>query len=183
MSRVWLLALSLLLLPSCSNDPTYAFVESFEEVCDGVPCGWQLQAGSTGSATYNETLPGEHGLLLSGGPMAILRDLPGVELASNSYTTDAIVVDVAARCPDFDALTFEVTVELLASGELEVLTGTVSPSGSWDGTLDVVGLTSASGGFGELFGDVVSIRILKTTTGTCELDYVALRMQSFLFEG
>lgn len=174
------LAAASALLSGCPQSADYALVDGFEEACEGdVPCFWSMQAGSTGTVTWQETLPGEHGLLLVGGPMAILRDVPGVELAGG-VDSSQITADIAARCDDGSELSIEVTVEALASGAPSLLVGSVSPPSDWDGTLDAVFLTADSG-FSTFFNDVIAIRIVKDGTGTCEIDYFALRIQDFGF--
>lgn len=159
--------------PGCRPADDYVFVEGFDEVCDGVPCGWSVQSSSGGTARWNETLPGEHGLLLEGTPMAVIREVTGAEPAT-AVSTASLVMEMAARCDGDVSLTFEMTVASLASGELQVLTAEVSPPSTWDGTLDARTL-SGSGGFGVLFRDVVSIRVVKVGEGTCELDYIGVR--------
>lgn len=158
----------------CRNDTVYVFADGFEEVCDGAPCGWTVQAGTTGTAVYNETLPGEHGVLIDGSPMAILRDMSGDELtvAVNSAT---VVAEMAARCEGSVTLTFEIGVESLASGEIQTFSADFNPPSTWDGTLDARTLTSTGSGFGILFRNIVALRIVKSGEGACEIDYVALR--------
>lgn len=160
----------------CRPAEDYVFVEGFDEVCDGVPCGWSVQAGTGGSARWNQTLPGEYGLLLEGSPMAVIREVNDAE-PETAVSTASLVMEMAARCDGDVTLTFEMTVSSLASGELQVLTAEVNPPSTWDGTLDARPLSSP-GGFGVLFRDVVSVRVVKVGEGTCELDYLGVRVSN-----
>jgi hypothetical protein len=169
--------LAALALPAlgCSSGADYVLVDGFEELCEGeVPCLWTVQPGSTGSASTIETLPGDHALRLEGGPMALLRDTPGVE---REFSTDStlLVADLSVRCDGSEELLVEATVESVLSGETLTLTGSVFPSSYWDGAVDVASLYSASG-TSTFFNDVLSVRIVKTGGGDCELAYFALRL-------
>ncbi len=174
--RRWLITagLAALALAGCGPDPSYIFVESFEEACDGAPCLWTVQSTTPGAARWNETLPGEHGVLLEGSPMAIIRDMSGVEIADPPISS-IYNVEIAARCDGPATLTIEMSVEVLASGSIETFTASVSPPADWDGSLDSRELISESGGFGVLFRDIVALRVVKEGEGACELDYLAIR--------
>lgn len=174
------LGLLALALSGCGPDPNYLFVEGFEEACDGAPCRWTVQASTPGAARWNETLPGEHGVLLEGNPMAILRDMEGVEIETPP-TSSIYNVEVAARCDGTATLTIEMSVEVLASGSIETFSASVSPPSDWDGSLDSRELIAESGGFGVLFRDIVALRVVKVGDGACELDYLAIRADSSFF--
>lgn len=169
-----------LALAGCGADPSYIFVEGFEDACDGAPCLWTVQSSTPGAARWNETTPGEHGVLLEGNPMAIIRDMSGVELV-DPPTSSIYTVEIAARCDGSATLMIEMSVEVLASGSIETFTASVSPPSDWDGTLDSRELISETGGFGILFRDIVGIRVVKTGDGACELDYLAIRADTSFF--
>jgi hypothetical protein len=165
-------------LPGCGSPVRYVFVDGLETPCDGAPCGWTVQSPTPGAARWNETLPGEHGVLLTGNPMAIVRDMTGVELEEASAS--GLTVELASRCDGEAELEVEIGVESLASGEIERLSATFpNPPSTWDGTLDARALTAASGGT-SFFRDIVSLRIVKTGAGTCEVDYIGIHTQSFI---
>jgi len=176
-SNVLALALLVLVLAGCGADPNYIFVEGFEEACDGAPCRWTVQSSTPGAARWNETTPGEHGVLLEGNPLAIIRDMSGVEI-ENPPSSSIYNVEIAARCDGTATLTIEMSVEALASGSIETFTASVSPPSDWDGTLDSRELISSAGGFGVLFRDIVGLRVVKVGDGACELDYLAVRADS-----
>jgi hypothetical protein len=164
-------------LAGCGTDESYVFVEGFEVACDGAPCFWTVQSGTPGAARWNETLPGEHGVLMEGDPMAIVRDMSGVEL-DDPVNATVFAVELAARCDGVIDLTVEMSVESLASGDLETFTATFNPGSTWDGTLDSRTLTSSSGAFGIFFRDIVALRLVKLGAGTCEVDYLSVRTES-----
>lgn len=171
-----LCATALALVPGCGSDVRYVFVEGFEAPCDGAPCGWTVQSPTPGAARWNETLPGEHGVLMTGNPMAIARDVEGVELDEASGST--LTAELAARCDGDVELVVELGVESLASGAIELMVASFSPPSTWDGSLDARTLTAASGGT-SFFRDIVSIRIIKTGDGACEVDYLGIHTDSF----
>jgi hypothetical protein len=171
------LAAFALLVAGCPRRADYALVDGFEDLCEGgVPCLWSVQPGSTGRATTIETLPGDHALLLEGGPMAILREAPGVERAVSTDSTQ-LVADLSLRCNVSEELIVEATVESVLSGEPLTLTGSVFASGVWYGTVDGVTLYSDTGS-STFFTDVLSVRIVKSGGGNCELAYFALRLSN-----
>lgn len=53
---------------ACQPDafPDRLFLDDFETLCDGVPCGWEQTGGDAGRARWVETIhPGEHALELT----------------------------------------------------------------------------------------------------------------------
>ncbi len=52
--------------------PTRLFEEGFEELCDGMPCGWAQTGGDDGAVRFVETIfAGEHGVRLTGDGAAV----------------------------------------------------------------------------------------------------------------
>jgi hypothetical protein len=172
-----ILAATALLVAGCARQADYALVDGFEEICEGgVPCLWAIQPGSSGRAVTTETLPGDHALRLEGGPMAIVRETPGIERAV-STDSSLLVADLTVRCSGSEELIVEATVESSVSGEPLTLTGSVYPAswGGWNGTVDGVSLYSETGA-STFFTDVLSVRIVKPGESECELAYFALRV-------
>lgn len=145
-------------------------------LCDGAPCGWERLAGPAEGATWAESLPGEHGLVLSG-PGVVVGIEPALLLGlSTSDTT--LVVDVIARCDIGSSLTMEV-------GATEDFTGTVV---AYTPTVNVLTLWTnrrpnavTLGGTGQALRSIDSIRFTKSGSGQCEIDFVGLIDQTFRF--
>lgn len=155
--------------------------ESFEEVCDGLPCGWSRLEGPAEAARYVSTWhPGEHGLALEGevsvaGPPGETRDA--------SLQFGSLQVRMAARCDPGAVLTLSVAAQTVDGAIADTLRGRVSPDGDWHELTTVTvtaGTALADGGLtGGPFGgsvtiDILGITLRKSGPGVCTIDHLEL---------
>ncbi|MDQ3037522.1 MAG: hypothetical protein M3Y87_34325 [Myxococcota bacterium] len=156
-----------------SSDPRAMYVEDFETVCDGAPCGWVQSSGEDGRALYVETLPGDHGLELIGDGTSV-RSEAAEPLASFVFTS-AIGARLVARCDALSTLELRTTVELEDESTL-TLGREIVPEETWstlldDQTLNPVDATPSPWRVRRVLG----VSILKHGTGNCELDFLSIR--------
>jgi hypothetical protein len=151
--------------------------EDFEVVCDGAPCGWTQVAGPTGAATWIETGPSEHGLLMTGLGVGVAISPAGLE-QTGSDAVSSLKAHVVARCDRGAQLSLIVTVRnAVTSAQLDV-SGTATFPSEWDGTRTTFTLfaNDATNSTAQ-FDDVVTVVLHKEGPGSCEVDYVSLSGQ------
>lgn len=166
-----------LLAPACSGtpDPDLVYIEDFESLCDGTPCGWVQSGGPDDAARYAETVPGDHGLELLGDDVFVRGPVP--DALSRARFADRIAVRMSARCDFGSSLEVRVTIEEPAP-VMRVMTfgKEVVPEDAWtnplpDATLDPL---EASPGPWQI-QRVLGVSVLKRGAGSCEIDYLAIR--------
>lgn len=162
----WCLLVPLLGLIACYEAPlARVYVEDFEVLCEGTPCGWARTGGTPEQVQWVSTLhPGEHALRLEGdvsvrGPAASPEDLP-------AYSSN-LTASMAMRCDDGG--TIEVSVLMDDGAGIVVGTGSVSAGDEW--RVSVVSLTSD---FDSLSGMVTGVVIEKSGPGTCEIGDIVI---------
>ncbi len=155
----------------------YLWSEDFEgPLCEGAPCGWERLAGPIEGATWAESLPGEHGLLLSGDGVVV-----GIEpaiLLGLSTSDNSLIVDVIARCDVGSSLSMEIGAIENFTGNLSAFQPEVNVLTTWtEARPNAVVL----GGTGQALREIDSIRFTKSGAGTCEIDFVGFIDQTFRF--
>lgn len=149
------------------------YVEEFEELCEGTPCGWSQSGGPDESARYVETLPGDHGLELIGDGVTV-RGGPGEALASPRFAS-TIAARAIARCDLGSSIEVRVSVEL-ADGRPLTFGTEIVPDDSWERLLPDQGMNPLEPiPLPWRIARVLGVAILKRGTGTCEIDYLLFR--------
>lgn len=165
----WLAVALMLAFVACESDaPPRFYRESFEMLCEGVPCGWSRTSGNADQATWIETIhPGEHGLRLIGdvsvrGP-AVMGEEP--------IALGAAFVRVTARCDTGSMLRVDV---VLADTVGSQITGSAlfTPPEDWSSPFDAA--LSADVPLSGTATRVIAIGIAKTGTGACEISEIAI---------
>ncbi len=163
------------------DDGNYVFRDEFEgPLCDGAPCGWVRVAGAADSASWGESLPGEHGLHLRGSGV-VVRIEPEDAMLELGTQDSLLVLDLIARCDVGSTLSVEV-------GALESFTGEIR---SYEPTLSVGtniltewgqprpnAVQLGSSGF--VLDEIDSITIAKSGDGLCEIDSIGIFIQTFV---
>ena len=155
--------------------------ESFEEECEGLPCGWAQVLGNPEGAEWISTVhPGEHGLALDEG--VTVRRSYEAELRNVQISSGGLQGVVSARCDPGGALDFEVFVRD-AAGSPDAYGGRVGPPTEW-GTPVSLSLTSdfalLDGGTGlgtPMIDLAVSSILIRASGAPCEIDH--LRVDGF----
>lgn len=95
--------------PPCDTGRPDLFYDGLQSACEGLPCGWTVEAGDVASVyTYHEA---ERGLRLAQGAVAS-RPLPAVALPEAD--PDGPVLTLLAACAPEAELVVEVELELSA---------------------------------------------------------------------
>lgn len=166
------LSIGALALAGCPrfDDGDYFFLDDLEgPLCGGVPCGWTRVAGPEDGARWAESLPGEHGLHLSGNGV-VVRVSPAVDLPF-SVSDSQLALDLIARCDPGSTLVIEVGATEDFSGTLVGLEPTLNILSSWNEPRPnpvQLGATGAS------LGSIDSITIAKSGDGQCEVDWIGI---------
>lgn len=168
-------ALALATIASCASPPgTPLYRATFEDVCDGTPCGWLQVAGPAGAAIFVETLPGEHGVRLIGDGVAISGPVAGDEVTSGSISPGGLQAHIVARCDAGAVLSIIVSMQDV-SGEAIDMVSSLRPAATWDGQRPVLPLTALEPPVTPLaFSDILGVIIRKEGAGACEVDYFSL---------
>lgn len=161
-------------------DSVSLFRDDFESVCGGAPCGWSQVAGPAGAARYVESVPGEHGIELSGEGVAVSRLVPGDDL-EGADPVDSLEAHVVARCDARSTVTVIVTLQGISTSAPIDVTGTATFPPRWDGSRITFPLLTTSVTPSSQFIDIVSVVLHKEGPGTCEVDYVSLASESVPF--
>lgn len=164
------------------RDQAAIYVEDFETVCDGAPCGWFQSSGPEERALYVETLPGDHGIELVGDGVSV-RSEAGEPLELRVFTS-ALGARLVARCDALSTLELRTTVEL-TEGTTLTLGREIVPEDTWstllpDQTLNPVDVVPTPWSVRRVLG----VSILKHGTGSCEIDFLSIRVLdgSFVIE-
>lgn len=171
-------AIAALALAGCPrlDDGNYVYLDDLEgPLCGGVPCGWTRVAGPEEGARWAESLPGEHGLHLSGNGV-VVRTNPGIELPFSMSDAD-LGLDLIARCDRGSSL----VVEVGATQDFPVATVGLEPvlaiPTTWSdprpSTLPPLG------SMGLTLRAIDSITIAKTGDGQCEVDWIGIVSRTF----
>ncbi len=168
-------SLALALVASCARPAgTPLYRETFEEVCDGAPCGWEQVAGPAGGAMFVETIPGEHGVRLIGDGVAISGPVSGDEVIGGSIPASQLQAHIIARCDDGAILSIIVSMQDVAGTPIDMVTS-LRPATTWDGDRPVLPLTARDPPITpSSFSDILGIIIRKEGPGACEVDYLSL---------
>lgn len=166
MNKRWLAVSILLAIVACgpADAPQRFYDEDFEELCDGVPCGWERTSGAADQATWIETIhPGEHGLRLEG---EVSVRGPGTEVGE---TIDSSVLFVRAyvRCDLDSELRLDVVIADDFGGTYDA-SALLSPAETWEAPYEA----ALEGDAPTLPGNavhVVAVGLAKTGPGTCEI--------------
>lgn len=161
----WVGVALLLAIVACEREglaPRF-YRADFEQVCDGVPCGWERTSGDPSQATWIETIhPGERGLRLEG--EVNLRG-PGAS-ADQVWAPDLLSALLTARCDLGSQLHVDV-VMADETGASFSATATFNPAAEWrnpiETSLTIVSEPRANA------ARVIAVGISKTGLGVCEI--------------
>jgi hypothetical protein len=155
----------LLGLLACDPDdfPPRIYLEDFETLCDGVPCGWERSAGEPGQARWVETVhPGEHALRLEG--EVSVRGPAAAEDARTTSSTE-LSARLAMRCEPGNTVRLDVLlVDELGTTHQASGNGTAEPE--WEAATDVR-LTTEATAWSR--ARVTGVVLTKTGDGVCEI--------------
>jgi len=177
--------LAMLLALACrdpvGDPPVHLYLESFEEVCDDVPCGWAQLEGPAGTVRFVSTVhPGEHGLRLDAG---VAARGPASTARSARAMFGTLQAALSARCDPGATLVLEAAVRATARDVVDTFRGRASPPEVWSDVITTTTLTGdlagVDGGIGDAFGGPVDIRIDGLTlrvegSGRCEVDHLVI---------
>lgn len=174
----WTSIAALLGVLACEPEeaPRRMYVEDFETVCDGAPCGWSRTMGSADQATWVETIhPGEHGLRLTG-DVTVRGPEAGED--ARRLRGDSVTLHVANRCDVGNTLDAVVVLEddsgTLHDGVARILT---SPDWTNRGVRTVFDSGTIVG------GRVVSVILEKGGPGSCEVGDITVDITPICTEG
>jgi len=166
------LALGLFALTGCPRfqPGDYVFLDELEgPLCAGVPCGWTRVAGPEEGARWGQSLPGEHGLHLSGDGV-VVRIEPASELPF-SMTDTQLALDLIARCDLGATLTVEIGATDTSGASLGLEPMPLNILTTWTERRPNA-LTL--GGTGASLRSIDSITVAKSGTGVCEIDWIGI---------
>lgn len=182
------IAAILLALACDENEPPpirALYSETFDETCDGAPCGWERVEGEPDqAAVVSGAFEGDRAIALRGTGVTVRgpgRDTPvDAQLQFGSLQTR-----LRARCDAGGELRIAMVVsdETSTTGVVDVLEGTVTPAGDWAnatiGTLTASTALADGGVSGGPFGGTRRIRILavtlaKTGAGECAITEIQI---------
>ncbi|MFO0685491.1 MAG: hypothetical protein U0234_25755 [Sandaracinus sp.] len=167
------LALPIAIAGCRGADSVSLFRDDFESVCDGSPCGWLQVAGPSGAARYVESVPGDHGIELTGEGVAVSRLAEGDQLEGADPIT-SLEAHLVARCDARSSITVIVSVQGVTSSTPIDVTGTATFPPRWDGSRIRFPLLTTGATSSTQFNDVLAVVLHKEGPGTCEVDYVSL---------
>lgn len=175
MNRIAAVLLAVAIAPaigcrSPAGDPSRIWGEDFETACDGTPCGWEQIDGPEGAVRWVETIPGDHGLELTGD--VTVASAPAMAMGNSG---SFLSMRATARCDSGSRL--EVRVSIVDTSESRVsLDGTLRPPATWETATDPAllspDLTLTTGSVDRIGG----VAVRKTGPGKCEIDRLALRI-------
>jgi hypothetical protein len=185
------LVLAILIALACdppAPPPAPFYEQTFSEVCEGVPCGWEQISGTPGDVVFERTIHSSVGGITLRGNGTSVRG-PAGERGPVTFRTGTLEALVAARCDVGNSLLFEVVVEASnqdggTSDTVDVLEGRVTPAPDWTRpeagnpalltarTALVPGSPFSS--MGEISARVIAITVTKTGGGSCTIDRVVL---------
>jgi hypothetical protein len=158
-------------------DSTYAWSDDFEgPLCAGAPCGWSRLAGPAEGARWGETLPGEHGLVLSGNGVIVSVE-PALTVV-NGTSDFNVVLDLIARCDLGSTLAVEIGTTEDFTGELLEYEPMLNVLTSWSSPRPNA---SRLGNGIDNLRSIDTITISKSGDGVCEVDFVGLIDDTFRF--
>lgn len=171
------IALATCHLTACNPavDRSVVLEEDFETLCDGAPCGWVLASGPDGAATWIETLPGDHGLMLTGEGVFVRGE--AAPPPPSPVFADALALRASARCDAFAFLTLRTTIETNDTpSRLVTFQADLVVDDTWepmvrDVTMVPVDATPSPWNVARVLG----VSVLKNGPGSCEIDYLAIR--------
>lgn len=160
----WAIVAALVGLLACDPDPrpTRVYLEDFEGLCDGAPCGWERTSGESEQARWVETIhPGEHGLRLEGD--VSVRG-PASDSDARTVNSRNLSARLAIRCDAGSAVRLDVLLvdEL---GTTFSASGDAMPPSNWDRELitllvDATMVTNAR---------ISTVMISKSGSGACDI--------------
>jgi hypothetical protein len=175
---------SLVLLLACSlattaaacagPDPVSLYRETFEDVCDGTPCGWEQVTGPAGAAIFVETLPGEHGVRLIGDGVAISGPAEGDEVQGETISPTNLQAHIVARCDEDAIIQIIVSMQDVTGTPVDMQTS-LTPATTWNGDRPTMFLSAREPPVTPVgFTDILGVILRKEGPGACEIDYFSL---------
>jgi hypothetical protein len=185
------LVLAILVALACdppTPPPPPFYEQTFSEVCDGVPCGWEQVSGTPGDVVFERTIHSNVGGITLRGNGTSVRG-PAGDTGEITFTMGTVEALVAARCDVGSSILFQVIVEATGTdggmpGQVDVLEGRVTPAPDWTqpeagNPALLTARTALVPGSPFNSGTVVSARVVaitltKTGGGSCTLDRIVL---------
>lgn len=166
----WLAVGLLLSMIACYADaPSRVYLEDFETLCDGSPCGWERARGTADQATVVSTIhPGEHGLRLT--DEVSVRG-PGSTDDAETIFGSFIDARVVARCDARSTLTMNVLAVETSTGIVWTATAIISAQEEWS---DVVRPTALNFDGSPAAARITAIVLTKSGSGACEIDEIVI---------
>ena len=196
----FLFVAAILGLMACAPERTpqvpQLYVQDFEEICAGVPCGWTLVRGATGAARTTETLlPGLRGLALVGDDVVVDGPDGGDARVDFSFGPTPLTAVLMARCDASASLTIRVGVTSVTTPDggpdpfAELYEAQLRPESTWstDGGTSgetrqtLVPLIARDGGTATR--RIVSVNIRKLGAGQCEIDSLTIEQSDSFSDG
>lgn len=165
----WSIVVFLIGILACDPDPRprRIYLEDFEALCDGIPCGWERSTGTADQARWVSTIhPGEHGLRLEG---EVTVRGPGSGAADQPASTASLSARLAARCDADSSLRLDVLL-VDSTGASYSASGMTMTTARWDRPT----LITLSLGGSPSDGRVSGVVITKMGSGVCEIGEIVV---------
>jgi len=171
------------------------YVQDFEEVCAGVPCGWTQVGGDPGAAHTTATLlPGLRGLALVGDDVVVDGPDGGDAPVDFSFGPTLTAV-LMARCDATASLTIRVGVTSVTTSDggadlgAQLFEAQLRPESTWSTDGGTSGETRQTlvpllaRDLGTSMRRIVSVNVRKLGAGQCEIDSLAIEQSSGFTDG
>ena len=196
----FLFVAAILALMACSPERVpqvpQLYVQDFEGICAGVPCGWTQVRGAPGAARTTETLlPGLRGIALVGEDVVVDGPDGGDARVDSSFGPSLVAV-LVARCDATASLTVRVGLTSVVTPSdggtdpfAELFEAQLRPESAWSTDGGTSGETRQTlvpllgRDLGPATRRIVSVNVRKLGAGQCEIDSLAIEQTSGFSDG
>ena len=160
--------------PKCDDQKARLVVyeETFENLCDGAPCGWAVLQGPTGSVNTVTTIhAGETGVSFAGDAV-IIRSNGSGNRGPNGAITFPLEVRGYGRCDENSTLRIRVRTQDPVTSEQLTYLATPAFGTEWQAQVEsaLVPVDGRSEVYSDVGRSVLYVEIEKTGQGNCEID-------------